>query len=275
MDKKLIIGFMLVLLIFPFVNSAAVQVNTAEGARGLQIFYPEYDYVKLDSSFNLTVYVGNISTGLTFKNTEVDCHLDLYGSDGGHILHRTMLSKHNSYEHQIFLTTGNFSTEGLMSFNIDCNRTTYGGMVNGVFEVNRVGSGLTSGKAILYVGLFGILVGVFLVTFFGIGMLPSKNTADEEGKIMSISLLKYLRSTLWMFEWFLLLAIIFIGSNLAFAYLVEEMFANFLFMFFQVGLAISPIITIVWISWIFVKIFYDKQLQDLFKRGLHPALNTI
>jgi len=140
-------------------------------------------------------------------------------------------------------------------------------------EVNYSGLELNEGKAILYIGFFGILVLMFIATFFGIGMLPASNERDEEGKLLSISYLKYFRNVLWLVEWMLLIGIVYIASNLSFAYLGEQLMAKTFFMIFHIMFAITPVIVIVWVIWIFVSMFHDKHLQNLLNRGMFG--NTI
>lgn len=136
-------------------------------------------------------------------------------------------------------------------------------------EVNYLGNELTEGKAIIYVGLFFILVFLQVVGFVGIGLLPRSNTKDEEGKILSVSYLKYFRNTLWMFEWTLLMGILYLGSNVAFAYLGgAELAARILFGVSMMMLAVTPIIVIVWLAWIFRTILHDIVQNRLLKRGI-------
>jgi len=152
---------------------------------------------------------------------------------------------------------------------------SYEGDLNGVltsqtcsFDVTYNGSSVSSGQSIIYIGLLGILIFIFLITFFGISFLPDSNARDEQGSILSISLLKYLRSTLWFIEWILFIAITYLSSNLAFAYLGEQLFAKTLFMFFRICLGITPLIVIVWFIWIFIRIKDDKELNNYMKRGM-------
>ena len=138
------------------------------------------------------------------------------------------------------------------------------------FEITYSGLQLTEGSSILYLGFIGVLLFIFFITLYGIDKLPSRNQRDEEGKILSISYLKYFRDVLWMFEWMLILAVLYVSSNLAFAYLGEQLFAQILLTLFRVGFAITPILLIVWIIWIFVSMFHDKQFQRMLNRGIFP-----
>src|SRR3990167_3235627 len=138
------------------------------------------------------------------------------------------------------------------------------------FEVTGTGFDLTTQSSIIYVVIFIIIFFVFILNIFFINKLPASNTKDEEGRILSISYLKYLRFTLWFVEWMLFIGITYLASNLAFAYLGEQMFAKALYMIFQISFALTPVILIVWICWIFAKMFHDKQFQRMLNRGIFP-----
>ena len=136
--------------------------------------------------------------------------------------------------------------------------------------VTTTGYELTTQNSVVYAIMFVILFFVFLMNIFFIGKLPGSNAKDEEGRILSINYLKYLRFTLWFVEWMLFIGITYLASNLAFAYLGEQMFAKALYMIFQISFALTPVILIVWICWIFAKMFHDKQFQRMLNRGIFP-----
>jgi len=138
------------------------------------------------------------------------------------------------------------------------------------FYINYRGEEISSAQSVLYIGLFFVILFVFVITIFGIGLLPQYNQRDEEGRILSITYLKYLRPVLWFFEWMLFIAMIYLSSNLAFAYLNEQLFATILFTIFRIAFGVTPLIAIVWIIWIFVGMFHDKEMQKLLNRGIFP-----
>jgi len=159
---------------------------------------------------------------------------------------------------------GTYGGEVIFTNGVDYGRSTF------EFEITYLGKQLDEAKSILYVGFLGLLILIFFLNFYGMGFLPARNTRDEEGKIMSISYLKYFRNVLWMTGYFLFIGIIYIASNLAFAFLGEELLAKTLFMIFQVSFGIAPIVVIVWIIWIFASMFHDKQFQNMLNRGIFP-----
>ncbi len=140
----------------------------------------------------------------------------------------------------------------------------------GDFEITHTGGNLTSAKSTLYAILIFVFIFFMFGLFFIIKSLPNENQKDEEGKIMSITWLKYLRSPLWFIEWILFVGILFMSSNLAFAFLYTKLFSNILFILFRICFGLTPVILIIWIMWIFAKIYQDKQFQKLINRGIFP-----
>ena len=141
------------------------------------------------------------------------------------------------------------------------------------FKITYLGKELTTEKAIIYFIFLILFILIFIGTFIFIGFLPGKNESDEEGRILSINYLKYFRNVLYMFEWMLFIGITYLFSNLGFAFLEEELFSKTLFMIFKISFGITPIIVTVWIVWIFVSIFHDKQFQQMLNRGMFPQGN--
>ncbi len=138
------------------------------------------------------------------------------------------------------------------------------------FDISYSGQTLSFPQAIIYTLLMGIIFFIFMMVMFFINKLPSSNAQDEEGKILSINYLKYARSALWFVEWVLFITILFLSSNIAFAYLGEQLFAKTLFVLFRISLGLTPLVVTIWIVWIFVKMFHDKQFQKLLNRGFFP-----
>ena len=141
------------------------------------------------------------------------------------------------------------------------------------YEVTYLGKQLDSGKSILYIGFLSLLVLIFFLNFYGMGYLPSRNQKDEQGRIMSINYLKYFRNVLWMTGYFLFIGIIYISSNLAFAFLGEELLAKTLFIIYRVSFGLAPVVVIVWMIFIFASIFHDKEFQRMLNRGMLPGGN--
>lgn len=181
----------------------------------------------------------------------------------------------NSHTFNFTILKGNYSEQGTYEMNIECFDGVSIMSGKEVREVNYFGKALSSAQSIIYLSLLGILILILFLTFFGIGKLPKDNAQDENGRIMEINHLKYLRLVLWIFSYFFFTAIIFLASNLAFAFLQEQLFAQLLFKIFQVLMGLSPLLIILIVVSFFVKFYHDKQFQKLLNRGFFPEGNKL
>ena len=140
-----------------------------------------------------------------------------------------------------------------------------------IFTITYSGLEVTQGQSTIYAVLLFLLVLFFIGTFFGIGMLPSSNEKNPEGEIISISYLKYFRSVLWFLEWIFLMGIMFLASNLAFAFLGETLFANLFFIIYRIMFMMLPVIVLIWGVWFYIKFVQDKDFKKMFERGFIPG----
>lgn len=156
---------------------------------------------------------------------------------------------------------------GEYTFYVFDNQQNYS---SGTFKSSSTGTELTTANSVIYAGLFALIFFIFFIMIFFINKLPDRNTTDEEGRLVSITWLKYLRAPLWFVVYFLFIAIIFISSNLAFAYLGEQLFAKVLFSIYRILMGLAVPIVVIWIVWIFVSMFHDKQFQKMINKGIFP-----
>jgi len=206
------------------------------------------------------------------SNAAVSCNVTIGNTPSGIvIINQSSQQSGQTFNNTIF--AGNFSELGNYCYNIECSdgSTIEAGSV--CREVTYLGKQLSEGQALMYLGFLTLLVLVFVLNFIGMGFLPAKNTRDEEGRMLSISYMKYFRNILWMTGYFLFIGIAYVSSNLAFGFLEEELIANTLFLIFRISFMFAPIIVIVWLIWIFVSMFHDKQFQRMLNRGVFPGSN--
>lgn len=163
------------------------------------------------------------------------------------------------------LGTYSYVTCGDLNGVLTCEDTT-----DRTFEITYSGIKLSEGQSTLYAILIGLFILIFAGITFGITKLPSSNEKDEDGKIMSIKRLKYLRAPLYFVLWMLFIAILFLSSNLAFSYLGEQMFAKILFNLYRIAFGITPLIVVVWLVAFFIMFFQDRQFQRMINRGFFP-----
>ncbi len=238
----------------------------------LLILFVTVFLISLVGALDITYEPHKLDTDLEFSftsNNATTCNISTVNTPYGVVT----INQESTKVGQTFNNTiagGNFSEIGNYCFNIQCfdgSQIETGSLCR---DVTYLGKQLSGARAGLYIGFLGLLVLIFFLNFFGMGFLPSRNQRTEEGKIMSISYLKYFRNVLWMTGYFLFIAIIYIASNLAFAFLEEELIAKTLFMIFKVSFMMSPIVVIVWMVFIFASMFHDKEFQKMLNRGIFP-----
>ena len=217
------------------------------------------DYLphKLNEEFNLTIS----------SNNATDCNLSYIQYPNGATTVQNLALAQSVTSFYMSIDAGNYTDDGITCHGVTCTDGVSSQTGSVCREVTSTGTTLTEGRSTIYIGLIAIIVFLFIAIFVGIGYLPNSNTSSEDGGLIGISYLKYFRSTLWFVEWMLLVAIFFLSSNLAYAYLGETLFADFLFAFFYITMALTPIILIIWLISFFVMIWKDRELKKLLSRG--------
>jgi len=267
--KKLILLFAVVLM-FSLVSSAQpVQINT--GAIGIQVEYSNYDIAKQNTGFQLNTHAFNVSDGNILTVASTDCSFHLYNSTG-HGIYDEMFLETAPHEFYADINSSIFNDVGLHSYLIHCNSTGIGGFASGNYNVNPTGIELTVERSIIYIGLLAILIFLFVVALGGATMLPTGNNRNDEGELVSISNLKHLKPILFVIAYLLMIAITFIGSNIALAYLGATLMGDILFTIFNVMFILALPMIVVWLIFLLVSIFQDKQLKRLLEHGMGDSV---
>ena len=267
MDKKIIFLFLFLFLFSLTFISAAQPATIFYFENGLKIVSSPQIYLQQNQNFQINFFVYNQTNGLVVDNSTVNCTYYL-ANNLGDVLYFANVSYLPEGYWGINLTGGNFSELIEYNYGIKCVSDEQGGTTVGVFEVTYTGKELSSASSTFYIILFTIFIFLFVMTLLGINKLPSSNATDDEGTIIKISYLKYLRPVLWFVAWMFIVGILYISSNLGFAYLEDTLFANFLFTLFKISFGLSFPIVIMWFVWIFARIVDDKKIKNLWSRGM-------
>lgn len=276
MAKKLMIVFLLALLVFPLATAQPPFQRSEFNLQGINIEVPMFESILVNQTFEFHAHAHNFSDGLLLKNDTTNCTIHLYDMNGDHLIESLMEWNGNDFDFELEVEGGNFSEIGQYAVLLYCEAIDengdreIGGFFGYPFLVTYTGKTFSEGQAIVYASLLAIMIFIFVANIFFIEKLPSKNAQDEEGKILSISWLKYLRNTLWFVEWFIFIGILFLSSNIALAFLPGAMFGQILLSFFKVCLALSVPAVLIWIIWIFRNMFHDKEFQNMLNRGIFP-----
>ncbi len=271
MKSKLILFFFITFLFsLTFISAVPFQVNV-NTVEGLQIFYPHFEYVKQNSNFNLHIHVSNISNGFPLNNTQVNCHLHLYDVSGNHTFESGILNKDdNKFDHEIHISSGNFSKLGTHAFYIWCNNSVLGGSVRGTFEVTKTGEKLETSEALIYLIVLMASVSLFVLCLWGAIKTVWKNPRNDENKIIDISYLKYVKISLCFLSYALLIWITnimvlitnnLLNSSVAFTFF-KVVYTILISMFYPIILGVLFVIA--------MNILLDKKFKRLLERGIFP-----
>jgi len=274
MAKKIVIGvlFVFLIILMSFNVSSAGVVNTyvsISGDKGYIITPTLQGLIKQSKDYIFNFFVYNKTSGLVEDNSNLNCTFYLSKSNGELIFTENSTYMNGYWSDKIL--GDNFSELNTYNYGVECNNGEIGGALIGVFKTSYSGKEISTAQSILY-GFFVFIIIFFMFSlFFIMDRFPKSNERDEEGRILSISYLKYTRPVILFTEWMLLVGVLYITSNLAFSYLYDTLLAKVLFVLFRITFGITPLIVILWLVWIFVKMYHDAQFQKMIKRGIYPS----
>lgn len=135
------------------------------------------------------------------------------------------------------------------------------------FEITADGFAYDQPRAFTYIFLLILLIFIFIITCVSIALLPSGNIKNEIGDLISINHLKYLTYILYPLAWFLMIAIMFTASNMGIATGIR-LFGDLFFNLFNIMYRITPLLLVIWFSWILLIVFRDREFKRLLNRGI-------
>ncbi|MCK5177852.1 MAG: hypothetical protein KAQ92_09070 [Candidatus Aenigmarchaeota archaeon] len=278
MGKKVIVLVFACIFMTSLISAVPPITTIISENTNIQIIFPKFPVHEVNHSLHLDFWAHNGSNGVILENDSIYCTVNIIDDEGESIWRIESVSfRHPSDPlmcqscFHTFVEEGNFSKIGNYGLNIRCStldNSTLGGASIYNFEVTYSGKQMSSSNAILYVPLYLMFFFIFIVIVYGIDRLPSANATDPDDMIIKISYLKYLRSVLFFVLWMLIVGILYISSNLSFAYLPDTLVANIFFKLYYICFGLTlPIIT-VWFIYIFAQIIDDRKMRALWERGM-------
>ena len=166
------------------------------------------------------------------------------------------------------LTEDQTADIGVYEVNNYCYNGTNAGRLTFYYEVNYIGEKPTEEMMTIYLIAIALLIGLILVIAWIIKQLPSKDAVDDNGSILQVNQLKHLRPVLFGICWVIIIAIFFIVSNLAIAYLPNLMIGELFFTLYQILFWITIVALPLWFIKIFLDIWKDKEVKQMLERGV-------
>lgn len=216
--------------------------------------------------FVMLLSVGTTSASISYgKNTAVDikistnltnCDITISYPNTTNIVFENVMTINNGYANY---TLNNTSTLGTYSYFSECGY--------GTFDVTYNGETLTTANSILNLGFLSLLILLFIANLIGYVSIDSENKKSEDGIIVDVNNLKYLKGILFAFGYALLIAVFFIAYNISLTYLLGTMFSSILFVLYKIFMIMAIPVVVVWFIWLFVSLFQDKETRNMIERG--------
>ena len=267
--KKIIpfLFFLIACSSFVFAVAPITQIVIGE-EEGLILEYPKFDSIKQGQHYYMFMSVFNKTDGIMMANDTTSCTLHINNISGEHMIEEDF--SFNDVDFSLYIGSGNFSQLGTFYYMVQCNTSSYGGAVSGLFEVVKQLEELTIDKAIMYSSfLFGLLI-LFMISTIGTFVIDGKNTYDLWGNLIKINFNKHLKSFLFFLSYFIFILIVFMATKISYYYLIDSIVYSIIY-WIQITLWICLIPAfLLYIGLTIVSILNDSKLGELTERNLKP-----
>jgi len=263
--NKLLLIFIILIGVTSFISAVPPVTSEFVGDIGLEIHANVMPYYKVNEGAMVHIWVFNITNGAVLSSPEVSCAVELADHNGTVVLSGYPTVHENHFEmSRPAHVVDSIETYGMT---LVCNNSDVAGYKTAFFDATYTGLPITQEKVILYLGLLGIFILLFITSVGAIPLLPSGDNY-EEGVLLSINQLKYLRPILYSVAYLLLTSIVYISSNIALAHLENQLIGDLLFKIFYFMFALALPFVVVWLIYIIVSVFRDKNMQKYIERGV-------
>jgi hypothetical protein len=147
---------------------------------------------------------------------------------------------------------------------VDCSSGDCGNS----FDVTFDGNIPNTADSILFIIILAFLLLILIITIYGAWVMPFKNNRDEEGFVIGLNNLKYLKIVLWVFVYLEMLFIVMIAKNITYGSAIFNgayQFFNIIFWLMLICLLpFFPLLifltVVIWLT--------DKKTQQNLERGI-------
>jgi len=191
------------------------------------------------------------------------CNINIEYPNSSMLITNQNMTNQNSF-HNYTITPG---VMGIYKINGYCVDGAYTKEIDYNFQVTRTGTELTVSKSILYVMMISFLLFIFLLLLFILNNLP-RDVRNDEGYVLEVSKLAYLRPIVRGLAWIILTATVFLLANLAVGFLETGMFGEFLFAIYTVMFISNFVIIPLCVIFMIQRIALSKEMMGLIERGV-------
>lgn len=233
------IGFLFVFLFF-FSLASAVSLPPSQVDKDLTIY---------QECFNCTY-----------------CNFTTFQSPSGEVLLSNMVATQSNTHYSYEILAGNLSEQGLYTYCYNCGNANDAetGCIN--VPVNYTGSDLEMPQTVMYITILVFLVALLGYVIYLYPRLPNHGK-NEDGYVISVNSLAYLRPVAIGFMWILLLSITYIVANIAVAYIAAGFLGVFLMGIWQIMMYANLLIIPLWFIFMINDAFQKAKLKEFIERG--------
>lgn len=204
-----------------------------------------------------------------FCSSNAECNLTIFDSKNAVLIDGIKATRASTGAyHNITLNTTQTKELGQYRVTGFCRDGSTIETVDFNFDITTTGVQLSTHGAIVYIGFTSLLIFLFIVNIGGIGWIPKRDIENEEGLLLSINKLKYVRIVLFAVAWALLMAIVYSASNISYLYLQTKLMGDLFFSIYTVMMTLTLPMVIVWFIWLLLSIFRDKETKAMIERGI-------
>jgi len=273
--QQKIIFLLVVVALLGFVNAQGIPPQTNINLeKGLQIYYPSIEYLKQNQDFTLNIRVGNITDGKLINNALANCTVEIQNSSGNVLFLQNLSTSSTLGGYNIFIAGGNFSNLEVLTWTLFCDNEV-GGVAEGTVQVTITGKELTGEETSIMIFLLILYVCLLVLSIYSYGKLPSGNARGEDGMIIKISYLKYLRVFVGGLVYLFGFLILNLSGTMGIAYINQGFAGTLLFnLSIIMGYLAIPLLLLTLFK-LLENALHDKEIKRLMARGIEVDGGTL
>jgi len=252
----------IMLLLLPGLCLAVKPGTQSSAGTGCEIQTPQIDTVAVNSNINFHAHVINGTNGKPLNSSDVSCVFHIYNNLDSHI--GIAYSNHTTFEKVYdfsFQINNNFTTAKYYSYILQCNNSISGCFVSGTIEATPNGYYLTTEKSIMFFMFAVFIFSIFILCLYWTIVLPYQDVKNDEGEVISINDLKYLKIFLSVMSYIILWMFFGIMDGIFSNYMYEIGIGNYFEWAYNIMLAFIWPCIVVGVTFLIVSYINSKKLQ--------------
>jgi hypothetical protein len=203
----------------------------------------------------------------TYCSGSAVCNISVFSPTGEVLVNNLEMTNQNAFFNYT-LSDSNTSEFGDYEYRIMCEDSGLSNFGIFAFEVTPSGTSPTTAHAIFYVIAFIFSIVFFLLALLGGIKLPWKNNYSEDGYLVNISDLKYLKLFCWFFAYICLIWLAWLGRAVNNMFLFVDAGTGVFdgIFYFLMAFFVPVFFLVAFVG--FVRYINDKKFQNLLGRGV-------